>query len=183
MHLKGALHVHTTCSDGEMTIDECVRAHADLGFDFIAFTDHDYLLRPGCYDRIAEINTDLILLRGVEMTVFEKGYIHVNKIEGDEELLYIFNHPGQLDLPIDKVIERINEVAKKVPLDAVEVTSEGFKTPEYDIREIPFHKVATDDSHHRHMIGRAWVEMDCARNKDAIVQAIKRGDFWNCYVS
>ena len=183
MHLKGALHAHTTCSDGELNIDECVRLHADLGFDFVAFTDHDYLLRAGCYDRVKEIKTDLILFTGVEMTVFEKGYVHVNEINGDKEVLHIFNHPGQLDLPLEKVIERINEVAKRIPLDAVEITSEGFKTPEYDIPEIPFHKVATDDSHHRHMCGRAWVEMDCGRNKDKIIRAIKRGDFWNCYVS
>ena len=183
MHLKGALHTHTTCSDGELTIEECVRIHAERGFDFVAFTDHDYLLKPGCYDGLKKIDTDLILLAGVEMTVFEKGYVHVNRIEGDGEVLHIFNHPGQLDLPLEKVIERIGEVGKRIPLDAVEITSEGFKTPEYDIPEIPFHKVATDDSHHPHMVGRAWVEMDCARNKKGIIRAIKRGDFWNCYVN
>ena len=29
--------------------------------------------------------------------------------------------------------------------------------------------------------GRAWVEMDCNRDKDSILRAIKSGDFWNCF--
>ncbi len=45
MLLKGSLHIHTTCSDGEMTPQEVANAYAERGFDFIAFTDHDYLLK------------------------------------------------------------------------------------------------------------------------------------------
>ncbi|MCD4702531.1 MAG: PHP domain-containing protein [Candidatus Aegiribacteria sp.] len=35
------LHIHTTCSDGELTPSEIVRAAKNLGFDTIAVTDHD----------------------------------------------------------------------------------------------------------------------------------------------
>jgi hypothetical protein len=181
MLLKGALHTHTTCSDGELTIEEAVHTYTDLGFDFIALTDHDYLLRPGCYDAVKHIRTDLIIFFGVEMTVFEKGYVHVNRIDGDRESLHIFNHPSELDLPIEKAIERITAVAERIPIDAVEVTSKGFRTPEYEIPEIPYAKVATDDSHTRIGCGRAWIEMDCMRDKDRIIRAIRHGDFWNCY--
>ena len=181
MHLKGALHIHTNCSDGDLTIYEVIRTYAGLGFDFIALTDHDYLMRPNCYDIVDDLDTDLIIFKGVEMTVFEKGYVHVNKIMGDEEVLYIFNHPSELDLPMVKVKQRISAVAERYPIDAVEVTSKGFRTPEYETPEIPFLKVATDDSHTRLGCGRAWIEMDCMRSKDAIIRAVKNGDFWNCY--
>ncbi|MCP4691754.1 MAG: hypothetical protein GY859_27150 [Desulfobacterales bacterium] len=181
MHLKGALHVHTTCSDGELSIREAVTVHERLGFDFIALTDHDYLLRNGCYDSVDRLKTDLIIFTGVEMTVFEKGYVHVNRIDGDDEVLHIFNHPSELDLPLEKVVERIEAVASRVPIDAVEVTTKGFRTPEYEVSRIPFPKAATDDSHTRAGCGRAWIEMDCARGKDDIIRAVKRGDFWNCY--
>jgi len=181
MLLKGALHVHTTCSDGELTIAETAQVYADLGFDFIALTDHDYLLRADCYRDIGRLDSELIVFAGVEMTVFEKGYVHVGCIHGDRETLHIFNHPSELDLPLDKVIDRISAVASRLPLDAVEITTKGFKTPEYDIAEIPYPKVATDDAHTRAMCGRAWVEMDCRRRKDAILRAIRAGDFWNCY--
>ena len=181
MHLKGALHVHTTCSDGTMTIEQAVTAYAGMGFDFIALTDHDYLVRGGCYDRVAHLDTDLIVFTGLELTVFEKGYLHVNRIDGQMETLHIFNHPAELDLPVRKVVERIKAVAKQLPLDAVEVTTKGFRTPEYEIDAIPYPKVATDDAHTLQGCGRAWVEMDCARDKDSILRAIKANQFWNCY--
>lgn len=181
MHLKGALHVHTNCSDGDLTVREAVEVYSSLGFDFIALTDHDYLLRKGCYESIEEMNTDVIVFTGVELTVFEKGYVHVNRIFGDEDVLHIFNHPSELELPVEKVIERIQAVAEQYPLDAVEITAYGFRTPEYDIREIPYPKVASDDSHTRSGCGRAWVEMDCKRDKDSIIRAVRTGDFWNCY--
>ena len=182
MHLKGGLHIHTTCSDGELTISEVVRVYEGLGFDFIALTDHDFLMRPDCYARVAGIKTDLIIFTGVEKTVFEKGYLHVNHIRGDREALHIFNHPSELDLPFDKVRDRILEVNQTLPLDAVEVTSKGFRCPEYEVAQIPFPKVATDDSHTRLGCGRAWIEMDAPRDKDRILRTIKAGDFWNCYV-
>jgi hypothetical protein len=181
MHLKGALHIHTTCSDGELTIREAVKVYAGLGFDFIAFTDHDYLLRQDCYGTVRLVRTDMIIFTGVEVTVFEKGYIHINRIQGDREVLNIFNHPSELGLSLEKVRERIRAVAERVPIDVVEITSKGFRTPEYDIPEIPYPKVATDDSHTRLGCGRAWIEMDCMRDKDSIIRSIRQGDFWNCY--
>jgi PHP domain-containing protein len=181
MHLKGGLHIHSTCSDGELTLEEVIHVYSDLGFDFIALTDHDFLLQPDCYNLIEKINTDLIIFKGVELTVFEKGYVHVNKIEGDNEVLHVFNHPSELDLPMNKAIDRITAVAERLPIDAVEITSKGFRTPEFEIDDIPFPKVATDDSHTRLGCGRAWVEMDCMRDKDKIIAAIRQGDFWNCY--
>jgi len=38
--LKGALHCHTTRSDGKVELDEVVRVHAANGYDFMAITDH-----------------------------------------------------------------------------------------------------------------------------------------------
>ncbi len=38
--LKGALHCHTTRSDGAGTPEETIRYHAQHGYDFMALTDH-----------------------------------------------------------------------------------------------------------------------------------------------
>jgi len=182
MPLKGALHVHTACSDGLLGIPEVVEIYTRLGFDFIALTDHDHLLREGCYERgLAGLAGELIVYRGVELTVFEKGYLHVNRIEGEREVLHILNHPADLDLPLARVLERIAAIRDRVPIDAVEVTSQGFHTPEFDVATIPYPRVASDDSHNRLGCGRAWIELDCPREKDEILRAIKRGQFWNCY--
>lgn len=184
MLLKGALHVHSTCSDGALPIAAVVRLHEEQGFDFIALTDHDYLLREGCYARqLASIRTDLLVFLGTELTVFEQGYVHVNQIRGVDEVLHVFNHPAELNQPVAEVALRIQRVALKLPLDAIEVTLNGFHTPEFDTSAIPYPKLATDDSHNKHGIGRAWIELDCPREQDAILRAIKRGESWNCFLT
>ena len=50
--LKGALHTHTTCSDGQLEPGELVRVYRELGFQFVAITDHDHLLRRDYWDRL-----------------------------------------------------------------------------------------------------------------------------------
>ncbi|MBF0103016.1 MAG: hypothetical protein HQK77_19130 [Desulfobacterales bacterium] len=175
--------MHTTCSDGELTVPQVIKVYERLGFDFIALTDHDYLIRPGCYTILEQIQTSMLVFTGVEKTVFQKGYVHVNEIHGIDDKLYIFNHPHEMGLPVNKAVQRIFEVHQQIQIDAIEITTRGFSTPEYDIPAIPFPKVATDDSHMLAGCGRAWVEMDVKRDKDSIIRAIRLGDFWNCFAS
>ena len=182
MLLKGGLHTHTTCSDGKLTPQEVADAYRQKGFDFIAFTDHDYLLKPetnGIYEKVA---SDLILFSGIELTVFAKGYVHVSRVRGEEEVLHIFNHLEDYHFSLEQMLDRIRAVAEMFPLDTVEITSKGFRCREWEIPEIAYPKIAADDSHGREGIGRAWIELDAKRSKDSILRAIKRGDFWNCYL-
>ena len=43
---KGNLHCHTTVSDGKLSPDEVVALYRDLGYDFLALTDHRRLSAP-----------------------------------------------------------------------------------------------------------------------------------------
>jgi len=181
MLLKGCLHTHTTCSDGKMTPQEVAWAYQNLGYDFIAFTDHDYLLKPNNGDLYRKVNSEMIMFCGIELTVFVKGYIHVSRIEGENEVLHIFNHVGDYNLNPGQILDRISSVAAMFPLDTVEITTKGFRCREFEIPEIKYPQMAADDSHGLEGIGRAWIELDARRNKDAILRAVKRGDFWNCY--
>jgi hypothetical protein len=63
----------------------------------------------------------------------------------------------------------------------VEVTHLGFATPEFDTELIPYPKVATDDSHDSLACGRAWIELDCKKDRDLILRQIKSGVFKCCY--
>ena len=63
--LKGALHSHTTRSDGRLTPEEVMRLHSDNGYDFIAITDHR---RYNYIDYAPELG--LTLLPGME---FDNG--------------------------------------------------------------------------------------------------------------
>ncbi len=37
---KGNTHAHTTCSDGRVSPEECMRCYKEAGYDFLAITDH-----------------------------------------------------------------------------------------------------------------------------------------------
>ncbi len=179
--LKGALHAHTTCSDGQLTPEEVLRAHHALGFDFLALTDHDFLLKPDAYHDVPDDFEGMLVFKGVEKTVFARGYLHVNRIPGGGEVLHVFNHPGEYDLDLGEVLERLEEVRRILPIDAVEVTVKGYHTPEFDTDAIPYPKIATDDSHTAAAIGRSWIEVDCPREHGAILRAVKAGLARICY--
>jgi hypothetical protein len=181
--LKGQLHVHTTFSDGRLTIQEAADVYEDMGFDFIAVTDHDHLLRPGYRESIEGVKSNLLIFFGIERTVHTRwGYVHVAEIEGEEEKLYIFNHPFEYGLSLKQSQECIEDVTRSHRLDAVEVSHQGFYTPSFDCAIIPYPKVVTDDSHARLGCGRAWIEMDCEKKKDPILRQIKKGEFKCCFV-
>jgi hypothetical protein len=91
------------------------------------------------------------------------------------------NHLGEYNLALPQMIDRIKSAAQMVPLDTVEITNRGFRCREFEIPEIPYPKLAADDSHDESGIGRAWIELEAKPDKDSILRAIKRGDFWNCY--
>jgi len=179
--LKGALHVHSTLSDGQLTPEELAEKYEALGFDFLAITDHDFLVRPDYREKIPAGRNNLLIFAGIELTVFEKGYVHVNRIFGDKEVLHVFNHPAEYDLTFPEVVEVLESVAKKFPIDAVEVSSKGFYTPEFDDDRIPYPKVASDDSHTDFGCGRAWIEVDCKLDRDEIIRAIKAGRAKPCF--
>jgi hypothetical protein len=125
----------------------------------------------------------MIILSGIELTVFLKGYLHVSKISGENDELYILNHLGEYGLMLDQIHDRLNAVSKMYPIDAVEITSKGFRHSEYEIPEINYPKIASDDLHAIVGIGRAWIEVNViTRTKDAIIKAVRQGDFWNGYI-
>ena len=45
--LRGALHTHTTRSDGKGDPAEVLRLYRDRGYDFVALTDHRFFNRDG----------------------------------------------------------------------------------------------------------------------------------------
>jgi hypothetical protein len=182
MLLKGCLHAHTTCSDGKLSPQEVANSYESKGYDFIAFTDHDYLLKHNYRDVYGQVKTSMIIFYGIELTVFVQGYIHVTKIEGDREVLHIFNHIGEYDFTPEQLLDRLAKLEKMYPLDAVEITSKGFRDRVFESLNIAYPKIASDDSHTLIGIGRAWIELDAKRRKDSIIQAIQKGKFWNCYI-
>ena len=77
-HLKGALHCHTTRSDGQGTPEEVLRKHAEHGYDFVALTDHRY------YNFANYGDAPLTIIPGMEMDGNLPGagwpYVHCHHI-------------------------------------------------------------------------------------------------------
>jgi hypothetical protein len=102
----------------------------------------------------------------------------VGKVTGDRETLHVLNHPARYGLTVEEVVQRIRVISSAgLPIDAVEVTDTGVYRPEYDVEAIGLPRIATDDSHRDPDFGRAWIEVDAALNADAIIRAVRAGDF------
>jgi hypothetical protein len=140
------------------------------------------LLKPNYREIYGQVKTNMIIFYGIELSVFVNGNIHVSKIEGDNEVLHIFNHIGEYDFTPEQLLARLKELEKMYPIDAVEITTKGYRERVFEELNIAHPKIASDDSHTRVGIGRAWIELDANREKDSIIQAIKDGKCWNCYI-
>jgi hypothetical protein len=185
--LRGNLHTHTSLSDGQHPVEEVLALYRDLGYDFLAITDHDDRISADYWSRLPARAGGMIVLPGVEIDyrplseptgrVFGGGQ-HIGKIFGEGEELYILNHPGRYGLSATEAWLRVEALRNAgLPIHAVEVTDGGVYRPEYDVPDLPAPKVATDDSHRSADIGRAWIEVDAPRTPGGLVRAIKAGDF------
>ena len=158
-----------------------IRAYAqavqELGYDFLAITDHDDRILEDYWFQIPAGDDRMLVLPGIEIDYRPLGQ-HVGKVTGNRETLYILNHPARYALTVDQTLRRIRTITRDgMPIHAVEVTDTGVYQPEYDVEAIRLPKVATDDGHRDEDFGRAWVEVEAERNADSILRAIKAGDF------
>ena len=175
--LKGNLHAHTTFSDGRRPVAEVVARYRELGYDFLAITDHDDRIGDDYWFNIPPGDDRMLVLTGIELD-YRPLSQHVGKIMGDRETLYVLNHPARYGLNVRQILYRIGVISEDgLPIHAVEITDTGAYQAQHDVDLIRLPKIATDDSHLDDEFGRAWVEVDAARSPDAIIRAIKAGDF------
>lgn len=67
---SGDLHMHTTHSDGDWTIDGLVANARSRGLDFICITDHNTSSHHQEIDRLAKNSSQPLILRGEEITTY-----------------------------------------------------------------------------------------------------------------
>src|SRR5262245_29930848 len=120
--LKGNLHAHRTFSDGRLSVEAVVTRYRDLGYDFLAITDHEELIQPDYWMSLPASDDRLIILPGVELD-YRPLSQHVGKVTGDKETLYVLNHPARYSLTVDQALRRVRRIGREwLPIHAVEVT-------------------------------------------------------------
>ena len=175
--LRGNLHAHTLFSDGVKSPAELIAAYEALGYDFLAITDHEDLISNEYWRALGRLSPRLLLFQGVEIS-YDRFPQHVGRVIGDRDTLYVLNHPARYKLSVRETIERMKILRQDgLTVDAVEVTDTGRYRPLYQSDEIPLTKIATDDAHRPAHFGRAWIEVEAPRDRDAIIRAIRGGDF------
>jgi len=93
--LKGALHIHTQRSDGELDAASTVRLYLNLGFDFLALTDHEI------YNRMNHApEVPITVIPGCEGTATvhnERGYqVFDSVMLGADDDSNLFIHDEQI---------------------------------------------------------------------------------------
>jgi hypothetical protein len=175
--LRGNLHAHTVFSDGVKSPADLIAEYEALGYDFLAITDHEDLIDDSYWRALGKLSSRLLLFQGVEIS-YQPFAQHVGRVIGDRETLYVLNHPARYRLSVAQTIERTRILRRDgLAIDAVEVTDTGRYRPLYHSDEIPLTKIATDDAHKPLHFGRAWIEVEAPRDRDAIIRAIRAGDF------
>lgn len=177
--MKCALHIHTNFSDGSHTPEEMIQAYREKGFKCVAITDHKFMTPPNYYNYLELLSTklkgEMMVLVGAELDYEPWHCHHLLEVKGNKEILRVLCHPRAYFLSPEQIQSRI-EMAP-FPIDAVEASYRGFYTPEYNVPEIPWPKIATDDSHEFYDIARAWVETEDFQDPDLLIRAIRAGEF------
>ncbi|MCS7254124.1 MAG: DNA polymerase/3'-5' exonuclease PolX [Armatimonadota bacterium] len=116
--IRGDLHIHSNWSDGSETIEALAKAAVEIGYEYIAITDHSPPLGWGVkpedlrrqITQIRKLNehlNDILILTGVEVDILHDGTLAL-----DDELLSEFDvviasiH-SQMKMSAQKMTERI----------------------------------------------------------------------------
>lgn len=79
---KGNLHMHTTNTDGRLSLEDAIARYRDAGYDFICVTDH-WKRTVG-----AEVHGGMLVLPGIEVDYFMASQVlHITGINVDETIV------------------------------------------------------------------------------------------------
>jgi len=128
--IKGDLHMHTTYTDGDHSIEEMAQAAIEAGHDYIAITDHSKRvsvaggldadeLRESWkeIDKINEKIDEITILKGVEVDILKDGTPDLADDVLKEADICIASVHYHLDLDIEEQTERIIRVLENHPID------------------------------------------------------------------
>ena len=195
--LKGNLHTHTTDSDGQASPDEMIARYAELGYDFLAISDHDTL------GDVAEFDArGIVIIPAVEVCGEHRHILHVNAksvIPASDDLqatidainasggLAVLCHPNWLQQYDHFTYNQLLSLNGYLGIEIFNGTcinqpGNHLATDKWD-RLLGEGKgiwgLASDDAHTLGQAGCGWVVAKCAeRSVEAICNALSAGSFY-----
>lgn len=98
--MRADLHIHSTVSDGSLTMEEIARRAVEKGLDLIAVTDHDTTAHFG---KLPE-QKGLLVIGGIEISAFDRQRNTKAHILG-----YGIKRPEQLEKTVHPVLQARHE--------------------------------------------------------------------------
>ena len=118
--IRGDLHAHTKATDGRSSLEEMVEAARDLGYSYLAITEHSQAVtvakgldRKRLEEQIATIDalTDeysgFRILKGIEVDILEDGSLDLPDAVLEKLDLTVCSVHSKFDLDSEKQTERI----------------------------------------------------------------------------
>jgi len=165
------MHVHTNYSDGVDSTKEIIRQAEKLGLDGIGIADHDTF---GGLHEALEIETDLIIIPGIEVSTCKGHILAYGILEGEievgltpKETVDIIHKMGGIAVPahpFDAIRLGIKKEIYHLNIDAVEVfngciTLNKFNQKAFRVaQELDLPMIAGSDGHSTEEIGNAWTD-------------------------
>lgn len=170
--LKGAMHLHTTISDGQQTPSEIAKAYRAHGYDFLIVTDHNH--HTACH------YPGMIVIRGQE--IVENGW-HILEFDG----LRILAHPiyqhfyNQLDYRNLTGIDGVEYYNAWGDLDS-RIVADYFKAKNSSTILLPgedCHDCNAGDDLYGPRCFRTAIHVNVEKaDEEDILEALKDGRYW-----
>ncbi|HZO91627.1 MAG TPA: CehA/McbA family metallohydrolase [Chthonomonadaceae bacterium] len=196
--LRGNLHAHTTRSDGSASPEEVIARYEQLGYDFLAISDHDLLVPPEEFQaltRMTLIPADEVSCNGPHILAVQIRAVITPDADRQQVLaetaaqsgFTVLNHPNWLHhynhFP-QELMEQLEGYAGIEIYNALIERLEGsaLATDRWDRLLSGGRRVwgyAHDDSHAPTDIGRGWNVVQAAdRSVEALCEALRQGRFY-----
>jgi len=202
--LKGNFHIHTTRSDGVFSPQDVIKKYAELGHDFLSFSDHDRLMTEKEYEKLD--SNGIVLIPGVEISANGPHMLYIDsekeippeqprqKILNEIEKIFaqtgrgfaVINHPDWQNEFNHCSIEQMNEWTDYLGIEIYNgvigrLDGSPYATNKWDILLSQGKTVwgfANDDSHRDGDHGLGWNVVFAEKTRKSIIDAIRQGNFY-----
>jgi hexosaminidase len=112
---KGNTHTHTFWSDGKEFPETAAARYREMGYHFLALSDHNVALRGERWKTIQEKNAEVMAAAVARSEArWGKGHLQFREKDGKRQVRL---------MPLDEVRERVEEPGRFIMIESVELTS------------------------------------------------------------